>query len=303
MNEDEPADVPVRDGGASIRTATPRSLPVEAGVLGIALVLAALAVVSTVGIHASRLGTDPAWLFDCNDTTCEDLWADARTHYLRVTAGAALAGLLGWVLTGLGRPADGSGRAPALWSPREDPAPAGSRGSLVAVFSMGALVLGPPAAVTCGAMALGVSRPFALAVLCGLGALMSIAVWRDLKERTGTDQAAWFGAFAVVLLGAVGGAGTSAALFTVLFVVAPVAAIPVSIIVMLLARHGMQRWLTDGEQVPAPPGLTRPRVGPGRGTARKVALACGVLVIIAGAIVAGWPVEAPPEDAWRYGAG
>lgn len=50
----------------------------SAGIVGVGLIVASLAVLEAVGIHASRLGADPRWAFDCDDTTCEQLWAEAR---------------------------------------------------------------------------------------------------------------------------------------------------------------------------------------------------------------------------------
>lgn len=269
--------------------------------IGISLAVAALAVMTVVGVHASHLGDDPAWLFDCNDTTCEDLWADARRHYLRITSGAALAGLLGWMLIGIGRPAVQDGNAPLEHDEKAVERRTGMFGAELGATL--AIALGPVVAVLGGGTALGMSRPFAFAVLCGFGALMGFAVWRDLRARTGADRAAWFTAFVVVLVGALAGAVTTAALFMVLFVAAPVAAIAVSITAMLLARHGAQRWLTGRDRVPAPAVFEEEGPAPGQGGFRTAATACGVLVIVVGAVVAGWPVDAPSEDAWKYGEG
>ncbi|MGO2721235.1 MAG: DUF4232 domain-containing protein [Brachybacterium tyrofermentans] len=271
--------------------------------VGVTLVLAALAVMTAVGIHASQLGDDPAWLFDCNDTTCVDLWADARRHYLRVSVGAVAAGLLGWVLIGAARPVDGSGWSPALWSKTGRPTQSDERRFGATGWATVIIAIGPILAVLSGGMVVFTSRPLAIALLCGLGALMSIAVWRGLRERTGQDRHAWFGATAVVLAGGAAGALTSAALFPLILLLAPRVAILVAIAVMVLVRHGIQRWLSDEDRITTqadPEARLRARVTSSAGTVSTIG---AVLLIIAVAVVTAWPVDAPARDAWMYGTG
>lgn len=271
--------------------------------VGITLAVAALAVMAAVGIHAAQLGDDPAWLFDCNDTTCVDLWADARSHYLRVSVGAVAAGLLGWVLIGAARPAGGSDwppapRAKARRSTQSDERRFGTTG-----WATAAIAIGPILAVRTGWTAVLISPPLAMALLCGIGALMSIVVWLGLRERTGHDRRAWFGATAVVLAGGAAGALTTTALFPLIFVRAPGAATLVAIAVMVLARHGIQRWLSDKDGTPTstdPEEQARARV---TGPVGAVSTIGTVLLITAVAVITAWPVDAPAQDAWMYGTG
>ncbi|MFQ6486184.1 DUF4232 domain-containing protein [Brachybacterium epidermidis] len=269
--------------------------------VGVTLVLAALAVMTAVGIHASQLGDDPAWLFDCNDTTCVDLWADARSHYLRVSASAVAAGLLGWALIGAARPADGSDWSPQPWAKAWRPTQSDERRFGAPGWATVVIAIGPILAVRTGWTALLISTPLAIALLCGLGALMSIVVWLGLRERTGQDRLAWFGATAVVLAGGAVGALTTAALFPLIFLWAPGAAILVAIAVMILARHGIQRWLSDKDGTPIPTDPEAQATAWVTGPVGTVFTIGTVLLITAVAVMAAWPVDAPAKDAWMYG--
>ena len=75
------------------------------GLIGVVLMATAELVLITTGLNAARLDPDPTWALDCDDTTCTDPWAGARTHYWRVAAGSVVLGLVGWATVGASRPA------------------------------------------------------------------------------------------------------------------------------------------------------------------------------------------------------
>ena len=75
------------------------------GLIGVVLMATAELVLITAGLNAARLDPDPTWRLDCDDTTCTDPWAGARTHYWRVAAGSVVLGLVGWATVGASRPA------------------------------------------------------------------------------------------------------------------------------------------------------------------------------------------------------
>lgn len=255
--------------------------------MGVALIVASLAVLLAVGIHASRLGADPRWAFDCDDTTCEDLWVEARRRYHAVTAGELVAVAIGGALAGIPRPR------------RIAPVPA--RGG---VGGTGAVVLAVWAIdVLAGAsalLALRASVPLAMCVMAACCLLGTALLWRSLRRRGGRDRAAWFTAGLSTAAGLLGAALLTAALFPMLFVLAPLVgalALPTSHLLAVVTwsggpaqDHGGEERATGGDRE----GRSEPW--------RPVVLASPALVGIAAlAAWAGMPVPAPPADAWMHG--
>lgn len=145
------------------------------GLIGVVLMATAELVLITTGLNAARLDPDPTWALDCDDTTCTDPWAGARTHYWWVAAGSVVLGLVGWATVGASRPAWRT--APLRRLPRPVP--------LTGLSASPFLALVPALA------ALVVSWPMLGAVICAAAAAVSRAVWADMRARTGRDRLAW----------------------------------------------------------------------------------------------------------------
>ena len=189
-----------------------RAWPIAGTVVGAALMIAALAVMIAAGLHASQLGDDPGWSFDCNDTTCVDLWTDARRHYLVTTGFAMVAGLAGWVLVGALRPIGPHGAG------LEAPGPVGAgsqetgqrgvepgpRRLVSAALGMLAVILWPTFLQLGVLPLMAVSRPAVAAGIGVAGTLATLMLWWDLRDRSGEDRISWFWAGMVMVCGAVG---------------------------------------------------------------------------------------------------
>ncbi|MCT2260677.1 DUF4232 domain-containing protein [Brachybacterium muris] len=304
-----------------------RSWPIAGTVVGVALMIAALAVMTAVGVHAAQLGDSPSWTFDCNDTTCVDLWADARRHYLVTTGVAMVSGIAGWVLVGALRPPGPHGAGVEAPGPvgagsqetgqrRAEPRP---RRMVPAAFGFLAVILWPTFLHVGILPLLVVSRPAAAAGICAAGALAALMLWWDLRSHGGEDRSAWFWAGMTVVCGAVAvplglllgmvavfaasavgvslnlpAAGLHTALMPMLFL----AGMPVGITVMALARRQL-RLREDPSDDPVLP--ERRSSGPQRFLPALLAITL-VAVIGSIAVWAARPVDVLPADAWRYGA-
>lgn len=314
-----------------------RAWPIAGTVVGAALMIAALGVMVASAVHASQLGDDPGWTFDCNDTTCVDLWADARRHYLVTTGVAMVAGLGGWVLVGALRPAGPHGARLEAPGPvgvgskeaGQRGAERGSRRLVPTALGSLAVVLWPVFLQVGVLPLLVVSRPAAAAGICAAGALAALMLWWDLRDHSGEDRSSWFWASTIVacgavavplgfLLGVVAVFGASAvgvslelaaaswysALMPMLFL----AGIPVGIAVMALARrqHLLREDPSDDPVVLPEHSVAERSVAERRRSGPHlflVALIVITLVAVIGSIAvrAARPVDAPPADAWRYG--
>lgn len=286
--------------------------PPSIGVLAASLSFAGVAVLLVVGVWASRLGDPPSWAFDCNDTTCTDLWAVARRHYLQVAAGAGLTTLLGAALGGFA--------VPRLLVPlREGPGHVLRRVVVPMLFTA--------AVLWCAFwLALAFSRPFGLAMAL-LGMLLALLIaWRWLRAGALSDRAAyWSAGLATMAPLLVGGALTLhplALLVAVVILGSPWLGVPVLTVVLLLGTALMRLLLPRaGAEPQAGTRSAVPVAGPSpdavrpvaRGAVRPVARAAAprgrssplvtssvVIVILLLAVLAARPVDAPSADAWQY---
>ncbi|WP_345075764.1 DUF4232 domain-containing protein [Brachybacterium paraconglomeratum] len=289
------------------------------GVLAAALVFAGIVVLLVVGIWASRLGDSPSWAFDCNDTTCTDLWADARGHYLRVAAGAGLTTLLG----------------AALWSvalpPRAVPLREGPRRALLRLITP--MLLAAVALWSAFWLALAVSRPIGLAVVLLALLLATLTTWRWQRPGAESDRTAYLsaglGVMAPALVGGVLALHPLGLLAAVLLFGHPWLGVVVLAVVLLAGSILMGRLLPRTEDVPrADAAVQTPATGSlpdtalhpagtdtaaaedaaaGNGTAASPRRRVNVLLtyaalaaILTVAVLAARPVDAPAADAWKY---
>ena len=300
----------------------PRPVPLRhlpaLGIVAAALVLAGLAVQAVVGIWASRLGAPPDWSFDCNDTTCTDLWAEARGRYLRVSVLAGIVVLLGAALSSLAVP-----RTPVLH--RSAPSPGApvvrrTRAASAALLRLVVpLLLASVLLWIAGWAALALSRPSGLAVALAALLLAVFAAWRWLRPGAESDRTAcWvaaLGTMAPVLVGAVLLAHPVVLLGMVLLVGSPLLGVPVvtgvlvggtAIMGRLLPRTDDPITLDPSAVLPEPPAaVTRgcaadsaPEPAPRRASPQMTVAALVVITLLA--VVIARPVAAPPADAWRY---
>ncbi|ASK65750.1 hypothetical protein CFK39_07760 [Brachybacterium avium] len=297
------------------RRAPLRHLPAP-GIVAAALVFAGFAVLLVVGVWASRLGAPPEWSFDCNDTTCTDLWADARRRYLRVTVLAGIVVLLGAVLGSLVVP-----RSPVLR--RSAPGPGAplicrARAASPALLRPAAQMLMAAALLwVAGWTALALSRPSALAVALAALLIAVFAAWRWLRPGAESDRAAcWVaavGILAPVAAGALMLTNPVLLLGMVLLIGSPLLGAP-AIAGVLLGGTALMGWLLPRTEEPgdADPVAFLPTV-PARGTrddttecgpaprraSRPMTIAAVVVITVLAAVIAR-PVQAPPADAWLY---
>lgn len=253
--------------------------------LTVTVVGAAITVMVAVGAHTTTLGPDPAWSLDCDDTTCTDLWATARHHYQRVAVISLVVGLMAWLAVGWTLPT----RSRAGTSRRRS-----WRTALLQSLPAGGVVA---AGMTVLPIVLIVAVPVGLAGAGLMAGALTLLQWVPLRRTTGRDRAAWFASVAAAAATLLGGLLTVAALFSMLFVLAPYAAVPV-----MIAVDAWARWLLPGAlgRAEAPPGGRRaPRERGGSGRWQPLTAAFGVVGIAAAAMAASWPVPAPPADAWK----
>lgn len=251
--------------------------------IGTTMIVLAMAVLLTVGAHAAALGDDPAWAWDCNDTTCEDLWARPRAHYRRVAVSCALALPVGWAIAGRGLPS-------SPLSPPERPAPPVAW--IVALSS-------PVVAMIVGAV-LGFfgSRPWGLAGAAGVMLLASLSAWRDLESRGWPRRGAWYFAGGEAVLAALIALATAAIglAFSALWAV-PTGAITGG------AAFAMVHLLLSRRRPVIPSNIApRPTSSPWRPPHRRAVDVLRVVILLGTAVWAAWPVPAPPADAWKFGA-
>ena len=315
----------------SRRARAPR-LP-AVGVLAAALVLAGIGVLLVTGIWASHLGSPPSWAFDCNDTTCTDLWADARSHYLWTMAGAGLATLLGTALCALAIPRSAVPHRPGPREPgtrHPDPHRPGPRRTLASLIVP--LLLAAAVLAGAGWSALAFSRPFGLGVAL-LGLLLAVlAAWRWLRPGATSDRAAYvaatLGTFAPMLLCGLLALHPLGFLAGIVLVGTFWLGVPVLTVVLLLGVAATDRLLprtaaddslaadpaapsaptaapaapaafSAPEATLAPAAATPVARAPRRRWSRLVtSIAAGAILALAG--FAALPVDAPPADAWKY---
>lgn len=232
--------------------------PPAVGVLTAALVLAGIVVLLVVGLWASRLGDSPERAWDCNDTTCTDLWVDARGHYLRVAAGAGLTTLLGAALCSVALPRQAV--------PRRE----GSRRALLRLIAPMLLA----AVMLWGALwlALAVSRPVGLAVALLALLLATLTAWRWQRPGAESDRTAYLsaglGVIAPALVGGVLAFHPLGLLAAVLLLDSPWLGAVVPAFVLLAGSALTGRLLPRTEDVPragdrapsAPGGSARSRL-------------------------------------------
>ncbi|MDN5900348.1 MAG: DUF4232 domain-containing protein [Brachybacterium sp.] len=283
------------------------------GVVAAALTLAGIAVLLVVGIWASRLGAPPDWAFDCDDTTCTDLWAAARHRYLRVAVLAAVAVLLGAGLGSLAVP-----RTPVPRRPAPRPVSSAPRGLRLRAMLRGLLRPLVPlllaAALLWGASwsAVALSRPFSLAVALLALLLAAFSAWRWLRPGATSDRAACWAAVVgtmtpVVVVGGVLVSYPPALLGVVLMLGTPLLGVPMLAGLFLGGAALMGRLLPraaePAQRLPAeaPSALpTRDGMRTARPRALRVATCAAVVGIAVLAGFAAQPVPAPPADAWQY---
>lgn len=288
--------------------------PPAVGVLAAALVLAGIVVLLVVGLWASRLGDSPEWAWDCNDTTCTDLWADARGHYLRVAAGAGLTTLLGAALCSVALPRQAV--------PRRE----GSRRALLRLIAPMLLA----AVMLWGALwlALAVSRPVGLAVALLALLLATLTAWRWQRPGAESDRTAYLsaglGVMAPALVGGVLAFHPPGLLAAVLLLGSPWLGAVVLAFVLLAGSALMGRLLPRTQDVPrADAAAQAPATGPPPDTARNAAAeeaaaadagtaasprrrlsvlltSAALAAILVASVLAARPVDAPSADAWKY---
>lgn len=255
-------------------------------VLGTTMIVLALAVLLVIGVHAAALGDDPSWAWDCNDTTCVDLWSGPREHYRQVAAGCGLAVLVGWAVVGLGLP---STPLPATalraertrWGPR----------------AACAVVLIAPAYSAAGAILAVGSAPWGVAGAVGPVLIAGAFAWLGLRSRGCAQRIAWYLGMGEAILAIL----VAVAIMVLGFPFLLLAAVPVGLLAggitacvlhVLLSQRSSRRAPTS-----AGPGADRC----GRVPRPTVVDALCVLALVAVAVWAAWPVAAAPADAWMYG--
>lgn len=256
---------------------------ITARVLSVTTVVACLTVLITAAVHSASLGPNPAWLFDCNDTTCEDLWRTARLRYRAIGFWALALGALGWLAIGA------TLRAETHQASRVADASPGSGGAYAA-----AVALGPIATVAMLVASLG-TLVGVLAVAAGCAVVAAVLIWRSLRRSTGREQYSWFAATLVVVVVFLFSGVVAALLWPVLYFVAPLPAATVGsvagAVTVFLLISGSDAVATGRES----------RVEHTSGEARRslwcVVLAAGLIAIGVASVYAVRPVPAPPADA------
>ncbi|MGP9744934.1 DUF4232 domain-containing protein [Brachybacterium sp. AOP29-B2-41] len=309
-----PRPLPPRPAHAVRRTAA--SHPAAVGILATVLMLTGFAVLLVIGVWASRLGDSPAWAFDCNDTTCTDLWIDARRHYLAVTAAAGIASLIGWFLAGhlvSARPVPAEAGLAERSAPSPVPSPARpSRRHRAARFGrlVGVLLLAAALLTAAGWVAIAASRPLGLAVAGIAAAVAVLGAWRWMRPGAASDRGAYWlasigvgaplvalGLFALhpmVFLGSVLVVGTPLlgvpALCTLLATGITVAGrlLPRQAAAEVTAMRSAEQRSSGSEPSPPVP------------TARRISMPLAITAILTLGVFAAWPVDAPAADAWQY---
>lgn len=261
--------------------------PIAARVLYGASTAASLVVLLSTAVHSADLGPNPAWLFDCNDTTCVDLWIDARVHYRTVGFVALAVGSASWLLLG------------TTMSRRVSNSVARKRTCTVSVATLNTVAyatLGAlgPIFVFGALLASGGTLPGVLAVGAAIAMPASLLLWGALLVRTGRERYSWFAAALIVAASFAVGALVTAALFPVLFVAAPVAAVlPTGVAGLVGMRIAVKRGCPTMAEEPA----EEERVTVQSSLASTSGAIIGVIVIATVAGFAARPVPAPPADA------
>lgn len=280
--------------------------PPAVGIIAAALVFAGIAVLLVTGIWAGSLGAPPSWAFDCNDTTCTDLWADARSHYLWTMAGAGLATLLGAALGGLALPRTAVPRHPGPPHPgRRGPDPSRPIPHRGVGTLIGPLLLASAVLTGAGWSALSLSRPFGLGVAL-LGLLLALfAAWRWLRPGARSDREAYvsaaLGTIAPILACGVLALHPLGLLALIVLLGTFWLGVPALAMVLLLGTVAMDRLLprteADGSQDAHPPPPSA--AVPSRHWSRlATSIAVGAVLVLA--VLAALPVDAPSADAWKY---
>lgn len=280
--------------------------PPAVGIIAAALVFAGIAVLLVTGIWAGSLGAPPSWAFDCNDTSCTDLWADARSHYLWTMAGAGLATLLGAALGGLALPRTAVPRHPGPPHPgRRGPDPSRPIPHRGVGTLIGPLLLASAVLTGAGWSALSFSRPFGLGVAL-LGLLLALfAAWRWLRPGARSDREAYvsaaLGTIAPILACGVLALHPLGLLALIVLLGTFWLGVPVLAMVLLLGTVAMDRLLprteADGSQDAHPPPPSA--AVPSRHWSRlATSIAVGAVLVLA--VLAALPVDAPSADAWKY---
>ena len=254
-----------------------------ARVLSVATALACLIVLTIVAGHSAGLGPNPDWLFDCNDTTCEDLWLPARLRYRAIGFGAMVLGALAWLAIGATLPRTAHR----------------TRGVAGESFGSGgayatAIALGPITALAMFVASLG-TLVGALAAAAWCAVVAAVLIWWSLRRSTGRERQAWFAATLVVIIVLLTGALGTALLWQVLLLAGPMASILVgniagAVTVSLFLARSDAAAINRDEQVETAAGTPHRMLW-------QAVLAAGLLVIGVASTYAAWPVPAPPADA------
>lgn len=271
----------------------------HAPVIGAATVVLAMAVLIAAGIHTAALGSDPSWTFDCEDSTCVDLWAGPRHHYRLVSALSCLAIAVGWVVIGLGLSALPGRRGVT----RSRAARAGLRLAALAIL------LAPLCSLTLGTLPIGASGPLGLAGAAVPMLLAAVAGWLGLRGLGIASRTAWFLTAGELLLVAPFAAVIAALLAPLLFlasirIVALVAGACACAVHVLVGRRIARRTPASAPASesasasdPAPASDRTPdEDGEDRSARPGLVDALCVLTLLAVSVWAAWPVPAEPAD-------
>lgn len=256
--------------------------------VGTTMIVLAVLVLVVIGAFAASLGDDPAYAWDCDDTTCEDLWAVPRAHYLRVAGSCILAIFVGWAIAGSGMPS-----APLPPDRRLPRAFDAGRETWMVV-----LIAPTVAAAAGGFLAVLGSRPWGIAGATVTLLVACLVAGRDLVGRGCSPRASWY------LAG--GGAAFAATLtLTTMAIGYPgrhLWSLPVgtglggvtwaSLHTLLTRRRSRLSSRPEIRRSDSVRSIPRPR---------PADVGC-MLVLSSVAVWAAWPVPALPADAWMYGA-
>lgn len=268
-----------------MRSWAPRAL-----LIGPTILVLSVVVLCIVGVHASALGSDPAWAFDCDDTTCEDLWIGPRTHDRLVSEGCCLAIIAGWAVTGLGLSSSSA-------APSDHPSP----WARVAPHLAWLMLLGAPTcAAALGAFLTAGSLPWGLAGASGPMLVAGVCAWLGLRSRGCPSRAAWYVAAGEVLLSILVTAAVTVLAFELLFVAAiPAGTVAGGVGACLVHVLVGRRWRRRASRRSGPQLGQGQGSGSGRGTDAVVVDALCMLALLSLAAWEAWPVPAAPADAWR----
>lgn len=279
----------------SLAALRPSPLVVVPALFGVSL-----AVLICTGLWASRLGDPPAWAFDCNGTTCTDLWIDARRHYLGITAAAGFVATAGWFLGGYLVPS----RSVPVRTSR--PSRATRCGHLIGVLLLAAALL-----TGAGWLTIAASRPLGLAAAGIAAAVAVLGAWRWMRPGAASDRGAyWMASVGVgAPLSVLGLLALHPAVFlvTVLVMGTPLLGIPVLCVLLAigiaLAGRLLPRHAAGGKTVRTA-GDSDSEQSPMRAlpAASGLSTALAVAVILTLGVLAAWPVDAPAADAWKDSA-